>query len=86
MAKKQPLYPHIPKSRQKKGRPDIYCYTPTKEFMVGLACFYANSREEADEKARAVEYYHLMFFGTWNEIGERIRREGHKEWLGEVGY
>ena len=51
-----------------------------------MMCFYANSREEADEKAQAVEYYDLEFSGTWDEIGELIKREGQKNWLGEVGY
>lgn len=94
MTKKEPLYPHVPKSRQvakttvgsHPGNPDIYCYIPTKEFMVGMRCFYANSREDADEKAQTVEFYELEFSGTWDEIGERIKKKGQMNWLGEVGY
>ena len=94
MSKKPPLYPHVPKSWQvakptvssHQGGRDIYCYIPRKEFMVGMMCFYANSREDADEKAQAVEYYELEFSGTWDEIGERIKKEGQMNWLGEVGY
>lgn len=86
MPKKEPLYPHVPKSSKPQVKGDIYCYIPTKELMVGMMCFYANSREDADEKAQAVEYYELEFSGTWDEIGERIKKEGQMNWLGEVGY
>jgi len=91
MPKKEPLYPHIPKSQTLPKTlavrlRAIYCYIPTKANMIGMMCFYAKSREEADEKAQAVDYYDLEFSGTWDEIGERIKREGQKNWLGEVGY
>jgi len=86
MAKKEPLYPHVTKSKKPQVKPGIYCYIPTKPITIGMMCFYADSKEEADEKAQAVEYYDLEFSGTWDEIGERIKREGQKDWLGEVGY
>ena len=86
MPKKPPLYPHVPKSQKPQVKRDIYCYIPTKIYMVGMMCFYADSREEADEKAQAVEFYDLEFSGTWDELSEVIKREGQKNWLGEVGY
>jgi len=38
MAKKQPLYPHVPKSREQKTGRGFPLFTPTKkeEFIVGL--------------------------------------------------